>query len=163
RSTGKFLDGARTIVEAMLQSPNFLFHREGGPDGKSTDYDVASRLSYLLWDTMPDKPLLDAAGRGELKAEAGRLREARRMLPNPPGEFSLVRFPADSRRAGLLGEASFLASTAGPTETSPTARGIFVREQLLCQHVPPPRPNVNTTLPEPSQAKPLTRRQRMSA
>jgi hypothetical protein len=61
----------------------------------------------------------------------------------------------------LLGEASFLAASAGPTETSPTARGIFIREQLLCQHVPPPPPNVNTTLPEPTEDKPLTRRQRM--
>jgi len=38
-----------------------------------------------------------------------------------------------------------------------------VREQLLCQHVPPPPPNVDTNLPEASEDKPLTRRQRMSA
>jgi hypothetical protein len=63
----------------------------------------------------------------------------------------------------LLGEASFLAANAGPTETSPTARGIFIREQLLCQHVPPPPPNVDTNLPEATEDKPLTRRQRMSA
>jgi hypothetical protein len=63
----------------------------------------------------------------------------------------------------LLGQASFLAATAGPAETSPTARGIFVREQLLCQHVPPPPPNVNTTLPEPTEDKPLTHRQRLAA
>ncbi len=42
-------------MEAMLQSPNFLFHLEAGPDGHSVDYDIASRLSYLLQDTMPDK------------------------------------------------------------------------------------------------------------
>jgi hypothetical protein len=245
RATGKFLDGARTVVEAMLQSPKFLFHVEAGPDGRSVDYAIASRLSYLLWDTMPDKVLLDAAARGDLRTAANRERAARRMLDNPlaaqsldeffnewlrfdrvlnafkerrrypeftpemaaemveetrrlldhlvwnngnfmelltadygflssdlatlyklpapPGQFELSKYPADARRAGFLGHGSFLASTAGPVETSPTARGIFVREQLLCQHVPPPPPNVNTTLPDPTEDMPQTRRQRMSA
>ena len=243
--SGKFLEGARTVVEAMLQSPNFLFHLEAGPDGRSVDYDIASRLSYLLLDTMPDKSLLDAAAKGELRTSAGREAAARRLLddqrarqaldeyfdqwlrfdrvlnsskegrrfpefslemadsmveetrrllghlvwddrnfmelltadyaylssdlatlyklPAPPGQFELVHFPTGTPRAGLLGEASFLAANAGPTETSPTARGIFIREQLLCQHVPPPPPNVDTNLPEATEDKPLTRRQRMSA
>ena len=69
-----------------------------------------------------------------------------------------MKFPANTHRAGILGEASFLAANAGPTETSPTARGIFIREQLLCQNVPPPPPNVDTNLPEASEDKPLTRR-----
>src|SRR5262249_50307235 len=56
-ASGKFLEGARAIVEAMLQSPNFLFHLEAGPDGRSADYDIASRLSYLLQNTMPDQAL----------------------------------------------------------------------------------------------------------
>jgi hypothetical protein len=84
-------------------------------------------------------------------------------LPPSTGEFELVHFPPNSRRAGLLGEASFLAASAGPVDTSPTARGIFVREQLLCQHVPPPPPNVNTNLPEPTEDQPSTRRQRQTA
>ncbi len=245
RASGKFLEGARAVVEAMLQSPKFLFHVEAGPDGRFRDYAVASRYSYLLWDTMPSEELFEAASRGELQAVAGRDRWARRMVqspqarqaadeffsqwlrfdrvlnafkerrrfpeftpelaaamveetrrllqdlvwkdgnfmdafradygflnadlstlykvPAPQGEFQLVRFPRETPRAGLLGQASFLASSAGPTETSPTARGIFVREQLLCQHVPPPPPNINTTLAEPSEEKPLTRRQRLAA
>jgi len=244
-STGKFLEGARTVVEAMLQSPNFLFHVEGGPDGRNVDYDIASRLSYLLQDTMPNKALLEAAAKGELRTAAGResatrrllddpkahqaldeffdqwlrfdrvlnsSKEARRFpdfslemagnmveetrrlldhlvwddgnfmevltadyaylsgdlatlykLPAPAGQFELVHFPAGTPRAGLLGEASFLAANAGPTETSPTQRGIFIREQLLCQQVPPPPPNVDTNLPESSADKPSTRRQRMTA
>jgi hypothetical protein len=72
-----------------------------------------------------------------------------------------MHLPADSPRAGLLGEASFLAANAGPVETSPTQRGIFIREQLLCQQVPPPPPNVDTNLPESTADKPQTRRQRM--
>jgi hypothetical protein len=244
-ANGKFLEGARTVVEAMLQSPNFLYHLEAGPDGQLLDYEIASRLSYLLQDTMPDKSLLDAAAKGELRTAVGleastrrllddpharqaldeffdqwlrfdrvlnsskegrrfpefslemaqnMVEETRRLLdrlvwddrnfmelltadytylsadlaslykmPPPAEQFELVHFPAGSPRAGLLGEASFLAANAGPTETSPTARGIFIREQLLCQHVPPPPPNVDTNLPEPTGNNPLTRRQRMSA
>ena len=243
KSTGKFVEGARLVVEAMLQSPDFLFHTEGGPDGRSSDYDIASRLSYLIWDTMPDQALFDAAAKGELRTAAGREAQARRLLadaksrqaldeffdewlrfdrvlnsskdekrypdfslelaqnmveetrrlldhlvwddqnfmelftanyayvsadlaslyglPAPSEQFALMKFPGESPRAGILGEASFLAANAGPTETSPTQRGIFIREQLLCQQVPPPPPNVDTNLPEATADKPLTRRQRM--
>jgi hypothetical protein len=241
----RFLDGARVIVEAMLQSPNFLFHVEGGPDGRFADYDIASRLSYLLWNTMPDDALFDAAAKGELRTAEGRDRAARRMLENAPrgrqaldqffeewlrfdrvvnavkqrgrypaftpelalamaeetrtflhhlvwndrnfmealtadysfltselaevyavpapkDQFDMVKFPSDTQRAGILGQGTFLASTAGPTDTSPTARGIFIRERLLCQHVPPPPPGVITTLPDPLvDQKPKGRRQLM--
>jgi len=227
----RFNDGARVVVEAMLQSPNFLFHVEAGLDGRYADYDIASRLSYLLWNTMPDEALFEAAAKGELSTPAGRERAARRLIENvpkgrqaldqffeewlrfdrvvnavksgryreftpelalamaeetrtmlhhlvwndrnfmesltadysfltselaeiygvpaPKDQFEMVKFPSDSQRAGILGQGTFLASTAGPTDTSPTARGIFIRERLLCQHVPPPPPGVITTLPDP--------------
>jgi len=239
KATGKFLEGARVIAEAMFQSPKFLFHTG------SDDYAIASRLSYLLWDTMPDRDLFASAERGELRTPAGRERAARRMIanplavqaldeffsqwlrlervtnaskaerrfpeftaelaagmaeetkkllqylvwndrdftelftanysflsadlaalyhfPTPAGQFELTQFPAGAHRAGLLGHGSILAANAGPQETSPTARGIFVREQLLCQHVPPPPPNVNTNLADATDDKPLGRRQRLSA
>ena len=51
-------------------------------------------------------------------------------LPPPANEFDKVRFPADSQRAGVLGEAAFLAMTAKPGETSPTIRGLFVRRTV---------------------------------
>src|SRR5262245_46958350 len=227
--TGRFLDGARVVVEAMLQSPKFLFHVE---NAGGRDYAIANRLSYLLWDTMPDEALLGAAASGQLRTADGLERAARTMLgsplaregvdeffaewlrfdralrsvkdrgrypgftpelaammvqetrlllghlvwddgnfmeaftadysflnsdlssvygvPAPSGEFERVNFPAASHRAGLLGQASFLSSNAGPVETSPTARGTFVREQFLCQHVPNPPPGVNTEVPEPT-------------
>jgi Protein of unknown function (DUF1588)/Protein of unknown function (DUF1585) len=57
----------------------------------------------------------------------------------------------------------FLALTAKPDETSPTGRGLFVREQFLCQHVPDPPPGVNTNLPAVTADNPQTNRDRMSA
>jgi hypothetical protein len=65
------------------------------------------------------------------------------------GGFSKVVLPADGPRRGLLGQSSFLAGTSSPEKTSPTARGKWVREVLLCEAVPPPPPNVDTNLPPP--------------
>lgn len=83
-------------------------------------------------------------------------------LPAPPAEFARVAFPVNSKRAGLLGHASFLTLTSKPSETAPTDRGLFVREHFLCQIVPPPPPGVSTTLPVLSEEKPLTNRDRLA-
>jgi len=80
----------------------------------------------------------------------------------PAKDFDRVPFPAGSERAGLLGQALFLALTSKPADSSPTARGLFVREQFLCQHVPDPPAGVNTTLPPVSESRPQTNRERMS-
>jgi hypothetical protein len=84
-------------------------------------------------------------------------------VPAPSKEIEKVAFPKGSERSGLLGQGLFLALTAKPDETSPTARGLFVREQFLCQHVPDPPPGVNTNLPAVTQDNPQTNRDRMSA
>lgn len=83
-------------------------------------------------------------------------------VPAPVKEFDRVAFPANSDRAGLLGQTLFLALTAKPEDSSPTARGLFVREQFLCQHVPEPPAGVNTNLPPVTEEKPQTNRDRMS-
>jgi hypothetical protein len=82
----------------------------------------------------------------------------------PPAEpFGLVRYPEDSERAGVLGHGLFLAQTGKPEETSPTERGLFVREHFLCQEVPPPPPGVNSTLPPfLIGSKPMTNRERLT-
>jgi Protein of unknown function (DUF1592)/Protein of unknown function (DUF1588)/Protein of unknown function (DUF1587)/Protein of unknown function (DUF1595)/Protein of unknown function (DUF1585) len=239
-----FLKGAQLVVEAMLQSPNFLFWINRAPDPKLKAWATASRLSYSLWDTMPDAELFAAAERGELANRAGVEKQVRRMLadprahesldefvsqwlrfdrlttasknrrkfpyftretanamvteartfvsdlvwndgnfmdlftanygyvspelariygvPAPARDFERVAFPANSERAGILGQGLFLALTAKPDDSSPTARGLFVREQFLCQHVPDPPPGVNTNLPPVTEAKPQTNRDRMS-
>ena len=82
--------------------------------------------------------------------------------PMPDEPYAKVQFPAGSRRSGVLTHASMLTQTSKPIDTSPTSRGLFVREQLLCQHVPQPPPGVNTNLPEPTEEKPQTHRERLS-
>jgi hypothetical protein len=83
-------------------------------------------------------------------------------VPPPSKEFERIAFTPESERAGVLGQTLFLASTAKPEDSSPTARGLFVREQFLCQHVPDPPAGVNTNLPPVTEAKPQTNRDRMS-
>jgi mono/diheme cytochrome c family protein len=85
-------------------------------------------------------------------------------LPVPADEKSFVRveLPADGERAGILGHASFLAINAHPTASSPTKRGRFIRETLLCQPVPPPPPDVSTKLPKDPEGKPSTVREKLA-
>lgn len=236
--------GAQLVVEAMLQSTSFLFRLDESSDAKWKPYATASRLSYSIWDSMPNAELLASAAEGELETPDGVARVAKRMLDDPRAresfsefvgqwmrfdrilqaskdrrkfpqftretalamteearlfsgdlvwndrnfmdlftanygyangdlaaiygveppakEFDRVVFPPASERAGLLGQALFLAITAKPEDSSPTARGLFVREQFLCQHVPEPPAGVNTNLPPFTEERPQTNRDRMS-
>jgi hypothetical protein len=56
--------GAPMVVEGMLQSPNFLLRTENGAEPSWRPYETASRLSYALWNSMPDTELFRAAGAG---------------------------------------------------------------------------------------------------
>lgn len=80
----------------------------------------------------------------------------------PAHEFGRVNFPPESERAGLLGQTLFLSLSSKPDDTSITGRGLFVREQFLCQHVPPPPAGVNTNLAPSSETHPQTNRERMA-
>lgn len=71
-------------LQLLLQSPQFLYRIETtGPDGRPGPYDVAARLSYLLWSTMPDDALFDAAAGGALATADGIAAEVDRMLDDP--------------------------------------------------------------------------------
>ena len=80
----------------------------------------------------------------------------------PARDFQRVEFPAEAERAGLLGQALFLTLSSKPDETAPTGRGLFVREQFLCQQVPPPPPGVDTNLPPVEESRPVTNRERLA-
>lgn len=241
RAEGDLADGVRLVIQALLQSPRFLYINElGTADGgdssvvRLTDYELASRLSYFLWQTMPDDELFAAAGSGELATEAGLAAEVDRMLADPRAREGLAsfhlqwlgvdavgevqkdpevypEFTADlaatmreetaafasavvldadgtlatlltadwthsdnpellalygatlpeghsagapvplppGQRAGLLTQASVLSVHAHANQTSPVHRGKLVRENLLCQLIPPPPPNVDDTPPSP--------------
>jgi hypothetical protein len=76
--------------------------------------------------------------------------------------FTKITHPENSPRAGLLTSGAFLALNAHATVTSPTFRGRFIRQYLLCQEIPPPPAGVVTTLPEPDpNAGPETLRSRL--
>ncbi len=75
----------------------------------------------------------------------------------PREDFGLVTFDEDSPRPGILGHISILALYAHPVSTSPTLRGRFVRERLLCDPIPQPPVGVNTAIPEPSADAPTLR------
>ncbi len=70
-------------------------------------------------------------------------------LPGAPGSgFSRVELDPAGVRGGLFGQAAFLSLMAHPRMTSPTNRGKFIRERLLCEPIATPPPGVDTTLPD---------------
>jgi len=93
--------GAQLVLQALLQSPEFLYQVELGTDGAPGDdgtlyrldgYEVATRLSFLLWNTTPDDALLDAAAAGMLDTAEGVQAEAMRLMENPRFSETLVDF-----------------------------------------------------------------------
>lgn len=220
-----FEDAMRMAYTAALCSPEFLFRIE--TPGKLDDYAVATRLSYFLWNSLPDDALLEAAARGELKRGGDSVRnQVRRMVKDPKferfiedflaqwlalneigfttpdkqlypefipymqdcmvgetqayfrhlwrhnlgianladsdfamlnaelgelygiaeapagHEFWRVALPEDSRRGGLLTQASILKVTANGTLTSPVKRGAWIMDRLLGLPPDPPPPNI---------------------
>lgn len=77
--------------------------------------------------------------------------------------FEPIRFADNSPRGGLLTTGAILALNAHETMTSPTYRGRFIRQSVLCQEIPPPPPGVNTTLPATDPGTPQTLRQRLES
>jgi len=249
---GDFYDGLEFAISGLLQSPHFLFRIEAGtedssePSGrKFTGTDLASRLSFFLWNTTPDFELLAAGESGDLLTREGLFTHASRLLesdmarygvrnffneflqlyeldhlskdptifehytaslgddaaeetlrlieylvfdieadyrelmttretfvnpllaaiynipaPSPEG-FAYVELPESSSRAGLLGHASFLAAHAHQVSSSATRRGKAIRTILLCQNIPSPPVDVDTSIPEPS-GETLTLRDRVA-
>ncbi|MCB9546650.1 MAG: DUF1588 domain-containing protein [Myxococcales bacterium] len=68
-------------------------------------------------------------------------------MPVPEGELAAISFP--EQRAGLLTQPTLMARLAHPDQTSPIHRGIFVRERMLCQAMPPPPNDVVIEPPDP--------------
>lgn len=228
------------VIQTFLQSPQFLYRPESmatasladapAPAGAGMDrpvaldsYQIASRLSYFLWNTMPDAELFSLAEAGQLTDLEALRGQAQRMLEDEraratvsdfheqwlglaqlsgltregPEAASLSGFNSswadsleqfvqyafweeggnvqallssptifvdaplgalygapegrfeDPNRAGILGQPGLMALLAHAEQSAPVQRGKFVREQLLCQPLPPPPPDVDTTPPDP--------------
>lgn len=219
------------MLKAVLVSPQFLYITPGKTTepGKAIvpldDFQLASRLSYLLWSTMPDAELSALADGGKLREPSVLKAQVRRLLGDPRSRalfdsfgvqwlglgdlksqtFDTAKFPqmttelraamveearlffesivrenqsvvrfvksdytflngplaalyglektvtgpemrrvtlTDPNRGGILGMPATLATTSFPNRTSPVKRGVWVLEQVLGEHVPPPPANV---------------------
>ncbi|HWB75886.1 MAG TPA: DUF1592 domain-containing protein [Nannocystaceae bacterium] len=230
--------GIGMLIETVLQSPRFLYRFELGRDelgdglARLDGHEIASRLSYFVWGSLPDDALLDAAAAGELEARDAVMAHAERMLDDPRAEDGVVHlfeqvlglqaldgiakdpavFPAwsdavrdsmhgetrrfvaeavlhddgtldglvnarftfadatlaeyyglaqalgpelervelddDDHRGGLLRLGALSAALGKFGATAPVLRGKFVRQQLLCESLPPPPDDVDFEPPD---------------
>lgn len=233
-------------IAAILMDSRFLYRAELGTDdgagGRAlTDLELASRLSFLIWNTIPDEALLQLGEAGTLSEPDVLRSEVERMLADPQAREGLRNFftelykldllddlskdplvipqaspevapaaraetlavleqivfdddadfrtalttretyidrrlaaiygvtapsvdgagwtelPRSLGRRGVLGHTSFLMLNAHNSTSSATLRGKFVRERLLCQIMPPPPADVDTSIPEPDSTSPTLR------
>jgi mono/diheme cytochrome c family protein len=93
RTNGGFENGIELALRRLLVSPEFLYRIELDPSSAKAgsvyplgDYELASRLSFFLWSSIPDDALLDAAAKGALKNEQELTRQVRRMIADPRSE-----------------------------------------------------------------------------
>jgi hypothetical protein len=119
-----FTMAAGLVVTAMLQSPEFLYRLErgtGNRDGKVDDYDLATRLSFLLWNSAPDEALLAAAGKAELSG-AGLKKQVDRMIADPRAHRALRDYVDDWL------DAERLLRTSRDTDQFPQFTGALAAE-----------------------------------
>ncbi len=250
RREGGFNHGVEMAVQALLVSPSFLFRLEKDPGriGPATAYrisdvELASRLSFFLWSSIPDEELLSLGERGRLRDPAVLERQVRRMLADrraqalvenfagqwlhlrnvatvKPDEVLFPEFDAalrlasqretelffekilrdnrsvldlldadytflnqrlaqhydlggihgeqfrevklsDSRRGGLLGQASILTVTSYPNRTSVVVRGKWILENLFGMPPPPPPPDIPELEESGRDGKPRSLREAM--
>jgi len=251
---GSATEGARWATVALFTSPSFLYRPELGAASANgglrlSGYEIASRLSFLIWNSLPDQTLMDQATSGMLGTADGIATAATRMLNASAGRESVGGFaeeymrldrigtqakdpalfpeygtnlqvamvrdirdtwaslafddqasfydlftttkvvvnadlarlygidptgltattfqtkslPAGGSRSGVLAKAGLLSEFANQQSGSPTLRGKFIRESLMCLTIPPPPPGVNTSVVDQPTDVPMTRRQKLEA
>jgi len=99
RKEGDFETGIRTALQSILADPEFVFRFErvphnlkAGQSYRISDMELASRLSYFLWSSAPDEPLLSAASQGKLKDPVVLEQQVKRMLNDPRSETLATNF-----------------------------------------------------------------------
>jgi mono/diheme cytochrome c family protein len=99
RASGSFDAGIERAVQGLLMSPEFLFRVERDPSNvagtapyRVSDIELASRLSFFLWSSIPDDQLLDIAAAGKLRDPKVLDQQVRRMLADPKAESLVGNF-----------------------------------------------------------------------
>jgi hypothetical protein len=97
--SGNFEDGIRLAIQAMLSDPEFVFRIERQPANakpgmnyRISDLELASRLSFFLWSSIPDEALIRVAAAGKLRDRAILAEQVRRMLADPKSESLAKNF-----------------------------------------------------------------------
>lgn len=123
-----FYAGLEFALAGLLQSPHFLFRVELGESGRYDDWEMASRLSFFLWNTVPDEALLDAAAEGALSTAEGLAAQARRMIDDERARDGVRQFFTDMYE---LYELDALAKDPTLFVHFSTDVGGFAREETL--------------------------------
>ncbi len=99
RAEGGFELGIERALQRLLVSPQFLFRIERDPPGASpgtthpvSDLELASRLSFFIWSSIPDDELLDLASQGKLRQPGTLERQVRRMMADPRSASLVTNF-----------------------------------------------------------------------
>jgi hypothetical protein len=124
------VDGARVFLEALLLSPNFLFRLELTPTGQRlSGEELATKVSYLLRDTLPSEELLTAATSGELDTNAGLAAVVTAMLDEDSASDSLTEFHYELYELGRY--LNIAKSTTSFPEYSDALNPVLLEADLL--------------------------------
>jgi hypothetical protein len=127
-ATGTFDEAAELILRAFLVSPSFITRAELSSTAQGAyyvlnGYEVASRLSYMLWGTMPDDALFAKAAANGLSTPEGILSEAKRLLADPKARNRVSAF---HESYALMGPATRWSEISRDTSMFPTFNASLV-------------------------------------
>jgi hypothetical protein len=140
KTGGTHVEGIEVMIRAALQSPNFLYRLETTTPANAaalvplSQFELATRLSYLIWSSGPDDALLDAAATGALSTPAAVAAKAREMLASPKARGAVAHFFnqwAGTTRLDIVSK----ASVAFPGFTPAVRAGMQKELPALVEHV----------------------------
>ena len=134
-SSADFEAGVRDAVSAILVSPHFIYRAETGNDAESAvalnDFELASRLSFFLWSSVPDEELLQLANAGELQDATVLRAQIKRMLADERAKSLVTDFAAQWLHLSKLDEITPNAGLFRYASRGLDPRGMFKEELTL--------------------------------
>jgi len=140
RTGGTFAEGIEVVIRYALQAPAFLYRLEssGAPSADQriplSQYELATRLSYLLWGSTPDDALLAAAEAGELSTKEQIATRARAMLTDARARRAIAEFFRQWMNLGKL-DTLVKSATAFPLFDDAVRAGMKAETQAFIEHV----------------------------